>query len=195
MGNQIKQFDKSTCKTVAEVAELALQTVAKQYGLAIKQVGGSYSDGSFKVRYEFSTADATAGVDEATQRTARLLGLPEDVVGKTVTLGRRTFTITGLVSRRPKFPVSARGPKGGRYKLPLQDVKRALGLVQPRNDFSSFEEVSSSGVIEELNPDAPPVPEGMRPKKGVEYGCGKASCRDCYEETWQMVTAGEVIKP
>jgi hypothetical protein len=26
-----------------------------------------------------------------------------------------------------------------------------------------------------------PVPPWMRPKRGVEYGCGQAACRDCYE--------------
>lgn len=32
----------------------------------------------------------------------------------------------------------------------------------------------------QLDP-APPVPKGLRPRPGVEYGCGKTECRDCYE--------------
>lgn len=32
-----------------------------------------------------------------------------------------------------------------------------------------------------LDPDAPDVPKGVRPRKGVEYGCGSRECRDCYE--------------
>lgn len=32
-----------------------------------------------------------------------------------------------------------------------------------------------------LDPDAPPVPPGLRARPGVEYGCGQASCTDCYE--------------
>lgn len=32
-----------------------------------------------------------------------------------------------------------------------------------------------------LDPDAPDVPKGLRPRVGVEYGCGDPACRDCYE--------------
>lgn len=32
-----------------------------------------------------------------------------------------------------------------------------------------------------LDPDAPPVPAGCRPRAGVEFGCGNAACPDCYE--------------
>jgi hypothetical protein len=31
------------------------------------------------------------------------------------------------------------------------------------------------------HPDADPIPLGLRLKPGVEYGCGKATCRSCYE--------------
>jgi hypothetical protein len=33
----------------------------------------------------------------------------------------------------------------------------------------------------ELHVDAPPAPEGMQRKPGVEYGCGKDGCDQCYE--------------
>lgn len=33
----------------------------------------------------------------------------------------------------------------------------------------------------QLHPDAPAVPPGMRPRHGVEYGCGDRLCRACYE--------------
>ncbi len=33
----------------------------------------------------------------------------------------------------------------------------------------------------QLDADAPDVPEGMRPKLGVEYGCGQRDCGACYE--------------
>lgn len=39
-----------------------------------------------------------------------------------------------------------------------------------------------------LDPDAPPVPLGKRPKRGVEYGCGKATCTDCYEDVPRVGT-------
>ena len=32
----------------------------------------------------------------------------------------------------------------------------------------------------QLDPDAPLVPVGLAPRPGVEYGCGEATCADCY---------------
>jgi hypothetical protein len=33
----------------------------------------------------------------------------------------------------------------------------------------------------QLDRDAPPVPNGVRPRIGVDYGCGAKDCRACYE--------------
>jgi hypothetical protein len=33
-----------------------------------------------------------------------------------------------------------------------------------------------------LHPDAPRVPDGRKPRPGVEYGCGAPTCTDCYEQ-------------
>ena len=35
--------------------------------------------------------------------------------------------------------------------------------------------------FQQLDEDAPPMPKGLRPKEGVEYGCGELTCSDCYE--------------
>jgi hypothetical protein len=32
-----------------------------------------------------------------------------------------------------------------------------------------------------LDPDAPAPPPGLRPRPGVEYGCGDPDCSQCYE--------------
>lgn len=41
-----------------------------------------------------------------------------------------------------------------------------------------------------LHPDAPPVPAGLRPLPGVQYGCGSASCDMCYEPIPDDATKG-----
>lgn len=32
-----------------------------------------------------------------------------------------------------------------------------------------------------LHEDAPEVPQGKQPRRGVEFGCGRSDCTDCYE--------------
>jgi hypothetical protein len=34
----------------------------------------------------------------------------------------------------------------------------------------------------QLDNDASTVPQGKRPRQGVEYGCGNRFCHDCYED-------------
>jgi len=41
--------------------------------------------------------------------------------------------------------------------------------------------MTKNALFPRLNPDAPPVPTGLRPLPGVEYGCGAKNCRACYE--------------
>jgi len=33
----------------------------------------------------------------------------------------------------------------------------------------------------QLEDDSTPVPAGLQPRAGVEFGCGDASCSQCYE--------------
>jgi hypothetical protein len=46
----------------------------------------------------------------------------------------------------------------------------------------------------QLAPDAPPVPLGMQPRPGVEYGCGRPDCTGCYEPV-PVATYGSIDNP
>lgn len=43
------------------------------------------------------------------------------------------------------------------------------------------ESITKNAFFPHLDQDAPEVPKGLRPRPGVEYGCGQKKCRDCYE--------------
>ena len=61
-------------------------------------------------------------------RDAAKVGLPVDCLGKSVMVRGRQFTIVGVKTRRPKYPVQVMGVRGGRYKLSVADVTNALGI-------------------------------------------------------------------
>lgn len=66
--------------------------------------------------------------DEAAFKSlAKLYDFEPEDFGKKFTVRGTTYKITGLASRRPKYPISALGPQGGRYKFPADVVLRALG--------------------------------------------------------------------
>lgn len=43
----------------------------------------------------------------------------------------------------------------------------------------------------QLDPDAPEVPPGLRPRDGVFMGCGDPECRECYETDGTHESQGE----
>lgn len=57
-----------------------------------------------------------------------------------------------------------------------------LGPKRATQDFCSINcHAEQMKRFPQLDEDAPPVPHGMRPKKGVEMGCGQHECSDCYD--------------
>ena len=56
-----------------------------------------------------------------------LTDLPADIVGRTFKSRRRTYKVTEINRRRPKYPVSAtRLPDGKRFKFPINTVLTGL---------------------------------------------------------------------
>ncbi len=57
---------------------------------------------------------------------AHMHNLPTDGLGKTFVSMGRTFTIIGLKSSRRKYPVTAVGSQGGRYKFSATSVRNGM---------------------------------------------------------------------
>ena len=58
---------------------------------------------------------------------ARLLGLPEDCLGKTIVSCGKKVTIVGIDMKRHKYPVLITGVQGGQYILDVASTLSALG--------------------------------------------------------------------
>tara|TARA_Y100000310_G_scaffold91693_4_gene89163 strand:+ start:1175 stop:2113 length:939 start_codon:yes stop_codon:yes gene_type:complete len=70
----------------------------------------------------------TASADTS-PATAKRLGLPEDVVGRSYRSRRTTFTVTGFKTANHKYPVLATNQNGKRFKLSVEQVLVGLGLT------------------------------------------------------------------
>ena len=57
---------------------------------------------------------------------ALMYALPKDGLGKKFRAGGTVYTIIGLKQSRFKYPVTAEGPQGGKYKFAAQTVKNGL---------------------------------------------------------------------
>ena len=63
---------------------------------------------------------------DTSSTTASRLGLPSDVIGRQVRLGRSTYTVTGFKTNNRKYPVLATNQNGKAYKLSVQQVMQGL---------------------------------------------------------------------
>ena len=63
-------------------------------------------------------------------------GLKSDDLGKTFISRGKTYKITGLTTRRPKFPINVECSDGKAFKFPAADVVRGLGRAVPPPDMS-----------------------------------------------------------
>jgi hypothetical protein len=121
----LTQLDRASVRRLTDEAERALEAVAEKYGMALKRGTGSYSLDRLTVKFDFAvTTESGAPADFAGK--ASRLGLPEDCYGAAFTSGGTTYTVIEINLRRPKYPVSAEGPQGGRYKFTADTVLRGL---------------------------------------------------------------------
>jgi hypothetical protein len=65
--------------------------------------------------------------------------------------------------------------------VPVVDIAATL-LARNVACHEEQEKKWAARKFPQLDEDAPPVPPGLTPRDGVEYGCGEVVCRDCYEE-------------
>ena len=130
---KITRFDKATCKEVAKAAELALQEVAKTYGVSLAYKGGSFSPNNFTMKFETSVVGEGGIVlsKEATdfKSYCQMYNLEPTDLGKVFTSDDGTqYKITGITPRGGKYPILAESLSNGKtYKLPERMVQRGLG--------------------------------------------------------------------
>ena len=130
MATKIEQFNRPTLRVLSAEANAALAKVAAEFGLTFETKAGSYSDTefNFKATFKLNTTQAIQRIEQRTASVAQLLGLPEDVVGKTFYSNGVMFTVTGLNLKRRKYPVSATNANGTGYKFSEAEVKRCLNV-------------------------------------------------------------------
>lgn len=113
---KITRIGPNEARLIAEAALAALKPVAEQFGLSVAKSGGNYSATSLIEKFEFALVGENG---EAQTREARdfarfcgMFGLTADMLNKQFLNGGQLFTITGLNTKAPRFPVQARRSDG-----------------------------------------------------------------------------------
>jgi hypothetical protein len=124
-------INKGFLKDFNKDALAALEKVAADYGVAIKQGGSRFTDTNANIKFELSAITSSGEVQtpeaQEFKRSAARFGLHPDDLGGTFTSQGTQYRITGLKTRRPKYPVTgARVSDGRTFKFPASSVTNVI---------------------------------------------------------------------
>lgn len=125
------KFDsRPKVRLVRERLQAAMQEAAEELGISVEIGGGSYRDNHCTFKLECSSVNEDGTVhnqdEEDFKLNCALYGLKPEAFGAKFKLRGKTYTITGLKTRRHKYPISGERSDGKPFKFPVIDVKRGL---------------------------------------------------------------------
>lgn len=110
---------------------IALKEVGDKHGVKLEAGSASYSTGTFtlKINGGLLKEDGSAVQKEAEdfKRYAKMFGLEPEDLGQKFKSNGKEYTISGLATRKSKYPILAKDAQGKTYKFPMYIVKLGLG--------------------------------------------------------------------
>ena len=133
MSKTITTFDRRVCAELGAAIEAALQSVADEYGVQIKQGRGTYSESTFSMKIEVATIGegglARTKESIAFLTNARMYGLDPKDLFATFRVKGTDYVLIGCKTRSPKFPMLGRSASDGKtYKFRERTVAAGLTL-------------------------------------------------------------------
>jgi hypothetical protein len=132
---KIKKFNKVNLAIIAMRIQEAIKPVAEEFGIDLKDAGGSFDDTNFTFRLKgaliVEDAEGNTVVETEERSNFRLyagrFGLEESDLGREFSNGEDTFEIIGLKPRASKYPILGRNVlTQKRYKFSAAKVRHLL---------------------------------------------------------------------
>ena len=128
-------FSKNNADAISEVAVRLVTAHLKDLGITVEAAGGRYQDHEFTMKLKLSSTDSAGNSQAALafKKHAAAYGLAADHLGTMFTHKGNSYQITGLVTRRRKYPIETiclRGPNAGKpWFFTAEIVKRLVAGV------------------------------------------------------------------
>ncbi len=126
----IKQFDKQSIEMMRTEIQSALDHIKTKYGLSelkLETINYQLSSFSSKISGIVESDEMNNYKQNEAKFFAAKNGLPPDFIGSEFAMDRDVFTITHLVTSRPKYPITAHCKENGKtFKFTTQRIKELL---------------------------------------------------------------------
>jgi len=127
MAQKVTQITRSLIAQLNTEIKEALAVITEKHGLTVEINGGSFEPAiGYSPKLKLTVA-SDGGVPADFKHMAPLYGLTEDDYGKEIRLnnGQRA-KITGINTRRPKYPISVMTADGKGYKMTEKAIQMQL---------------------------------------------------------------------
>lgn len=123
---KITKLDTIILKEIRAEINSALKSVSDKFGLAkIETLSGSYNENSFAFKIQ-GILDGVVATNHDAQY-AEMLGLPSDIIGRTIIMNGVQFKVERLEPNRPKNQIVIMHLGNGKtYKTTADSVRLAL---------------------------------------------------------------------
>lgn len=126
---KLDKISPAVLKMLRVDIDAAVESVAKKYGLSsIKTGNASYSPNTFSIKLE-GVLDGNAKAEEnasLSNQYARMLGLPDNIVGKKFSSQGHDFIVERIDPNKPKFPIIGKRVSDGKMFKFTTDVAARL---------------------------------------------------------------------
>lgn len=120
--SKVTSFNRSNLSNVRKELDKALAAFTKTTGVAVNVGSIRFTDNEFTTRLTCRTTTNTTVNGQVAQIDQVLAAkMAQYNLGLKGTSGEK---LTGFTPRRPKYPFSYTGPRGGRYKCSIEQAKR-----------------------------------------------------------------------
>ena len=123
----IKQFDKQSIEMMRTEIQSALDHIKTKYGLSelkLETINYQLSSFSSKISGIVENEEMINYKQNEAKFFAAKNGLPPDFIGSEFAMDRDVFTITHLVTSRPKYPITAHCKENGKTLNLLRNVSK-----------------------------------------------------------------------
>ena len=125
----ITSFNRGNLPQIRADIAAALKGVAETHGIQLGFGKITFHDTNFRATVTGDVMpNTTPGTDADVDLSSVIHGnvLPENLRGRQFRAGSTLFTLSGVNSRRHKYPFTGTGPQGGQYKFTLAQVQNGL---------------------------------------------------------------------
>lgn len=106
--------------------EKALWSVAEKHGVEISVGNSSFTDVEYTTKLTVKTEGSEQREREQSREYAKMLGLPEGIVGRDFVMRGETCKVVRIDPKKRKYPVIIKKPNGKKYKVTVESVKMYL---------------------------------------------------------------------